>query len=141
MTQLKFIKEMKVLSLSYRKDIDSLTISTWYEYFKDISYDLFSNTIKTILTKAKFFPSKNELKEEYKNNEKMYFLSIAEKMKDNGYFKKGVYGELSDEQAFRNYDKTLMFIEKGIIPNWLKEDMTTYLSNNKLSTNDIKYLL
>jgi hypothetical protein len=46
-------------------------------------------------------------------------------MYDDGYFKKGIQ-ELTDEQANRNYDKAIRWIEKGIIPNWLLEDIKKY---------------
>ena len=47
-------------------------------------------------------------------------------MKEDGYFKRGVYGELSEEQEFRNYDKALMWLDKGIIPEFLREDIKKY---------------
>ena len=40
---------------------------------------------------------------------------------------------LSDEQASRNLDKTMMWLEKGIIPSFLKEDMQEYMKKYKQS--------
>ena len=72
---------------------------------------------------------------------KNYLLNIIEKMKDDGYFKKGSYGELSDEQAYRNYDKTLMWLEKGNLPEFLKNDMRLYINqNNQIEQRDSKLL-
>ena len=51
------------------------------------------------------------------------------KTKD-GYFNNGTYGDLSDEQANRNFDKALSWLEKGIIPSFLKEDMEAYILTN-----------
>lgn len=61
---------------------------------------------------------------------------ILELMKDNGYFKKGDFRELSDEQENRNYEKAQLFIERGIIPSWLKEDMEYYLHLSKQLESD-----
>ena len=47
-------------------------------------------------------------------------------MLKDGYFKRCVYGEISDEHAVRNYEKASSFIERGIIPEWLLTDMKEY---------------
>lgn len=47
-------------------------------------------------------------------------------MKDNGYFKKGYKEELYDIQASRNYEKTLLWLEKGILPHFLQDDIKKY---------------
>ena len=51
-------------------------------------------------------------------------------MYDDGYFHRGVE-RLSDEQARRNLDKTMMWLDKGIIPSFLKEDMQEYMKKYK----------
>ncbi len=58
-------------------------------------------------------------------------------MKNNGYFKLGVV-PLSSEQEDINYGKSIRWIERGIIPEFLFEDMQKYI--NKLNGNDRKYL-
>ena len=49
---------------------------------------------------------------------------------------------LSPEQEERNYDKSIRWIERGIIPGFLLEDMQKYInkSSNKLNGNDMNYL-
>lgn len=58
-------------------------------------------------------------------------------MKKDGYFKLGVV-QLSSEQEDINYGKSIRWIERGIIPEFLFEDMQKYI--NKLNGNDNKYL-
>mgnify|MGYP007066630841 CR=1 FL=1 len=59
----------------------------------------------------------------------------------NGCFRLGVV-PLSPEQEDRNYVKSIRWIERGIIPGFLFEDMQKYInkSSNKLNGNDKKYL-
>ena len=69
-------------------------------------------------------------------------LDTLTEIKEDGYFKRGTYGELSEEQEFRNYDKALMWLDKGIIPGFLKEDIKEYMnkSKNKIATDNHKQL-
>lgn len=62
-------------------------------------------------------------------------------MKKDGYFKLGVEPS-SPEQEDRNYGKSIRWIERGIIPGFLLEDMQKYInkSTNKINGNDKKYL-
>ena len=42
------------------------------------------------------------------------------------------YAELDPEHESRNYNKTIRWIEKGIIPRFLKEDMKGYMYDDEL---------
>ena len=42
------------------------------------------------------------------------------------------YAELDPEHESRNYNKTIRWIEKGIIPGFLKEDMKEYMYDDEL---------
>ena len=55
-------------------------------------------------------------------------------MYDDGYFKKG-YQELTDEHANKNYDKAIRWIEKGIIPQFLLDDINEYIKSKKQINN------
>lgn len=68
-------------------------------------------------------------------------LGIMDEMKADGYFKKGILGDLSDEQAFRNYDKALVWSDNGNIPEFLKNDMRKYIKQNKQIDQKDKKLL
>ena len=59
-------------------------------------------------------------------------------MYEEGYFHKGVE-RLSDEHANRNFDKTMMWVEKGKILSFLEANINNYLSKheqNKLENNE-----
>ena len=62
-------------------------------------------------------------------------------MKKDEYFRLGVE-PLLPEQEDRNYGKSIRWIERGIIPGFLLEDMQKHINklSNKLNGNDKKYL-
>lgn len=131
MTRLTFIKCMKILNACYSKKMNEQQLESWYEYFSDISYSTLHKAIKEIIVESKYFPTAPQLKDKCKKINKEYMLSIIDKMKDDGYFKKGILGDLSDEQAFRNYDKALIWLDNGNIPEFLKNDMRKYIKDNR----------
>ena len=70
-----------------------------------------------------------------KNN---YYLSILGQMKEDRYFKLGVE-PLSSGQEERYYGKFIRWIERGIIPGFLLEDMQKYINNTKELKNKNHY--
>ena len=84
-----------------------------------------STAVKSIIRKNKFMPTLKELLDECEQSKTFRGNAILEVMKNDGYFKRGVE-ELSDQHATRNYEKALSWLENGIIPNWLLEDMKKY---------------
>ncbi len=130
MTILEFISGMKKLSSFYFKELTNDQISLWYEMFQDISVDVFNQAIKEISRENKFMPNANELFNKCSQLNKNNLLDLVKFMYDDGYFHRGVE-RLSDEQASRNLDKTMMWLEKGIIPSFLKEDMQEYMKKYK----------
>ena len=132
MTTLEFISGMKKLGSYYFKELTSEQISLWYEMFQDVSVDVFNQAIKEISRENKFMPNANELFNKCSQLNKSNLLDLVKFMYDDGYFHRGVE-RLSDEQANRNLDKTMMWLEKGIIPSFLKEDMQEYMKKYKQS--------
>lgn len=132
MTTLEFISGMKKLGSYYFKELTSEQISLWYEMFQDVSVDVFNQAIKEISKENKFMPNANELFNKCSQLNKNNLLDLVKFMYDDGYFHRGVE-RLSDEQANRNLDKTMMWLEKGIIPSFLKEDMQEYMKKYKQS--------
>lgn len=125
MKPIEFMKEMKILAISYDKDFNEETIKFWYQHFKDFNKEILKNAIqRTILTK-KFMPSIAELLDSCKQEQKNIKISTLEEMKNNGYFKN-----------LNEYEKAVKWVEKDIIPNWLLKDMkecyTKHLTNKKL---------
>ena len=132
MTTLEFISGMKKLGNYYFKELTSEQISLWYEMFQDVSVDVFNQAIKEISRENKFMPNANELFNKCSQLNKNNLLELINFMYDDGYFHRGVE-RLSDEQARRNLDKTMMWLDKGIILSFLKEDMQEYMKKYKQS--------
>ena len=132
MTTLEFISGMKKLGSFYFKELTNEQISLWYEMFQDVSVDVFNQAIKEISRENKFMPNANELFNKCSQLHISNLLDLVKFMYDDGYFHRGVE-RLSDEQASRNLDKTMMWLEKGIIPSFLKEDMQEYMNKYKQS--------
>lgn len=130
MTQLEFISGMKKLGSYYFKELTNEQLVLWYDMFKDITYDVFDRAIQELSHESQYMPNANILFEKCSNVNKSDLCNIAQLMFDDGYFHRGVE-RLSDEQAHRNFDKTMMWLEKGIIPSFLKEDMQEYIFKNK----------
>lgn len=132
MTTLEFISGMKKLGSFYFKELTNEQISLWYEMFQDVSVDVFNQSIKEVSRENKFMPNANELFNKCSQLNKNNLLDLVKFMYDDGYFHRGVE-RLSDEQASRNLDKTMVWLEKGIIPSFLKEDMQEYMKKYKQS--------
>lgn len=71
--------------------------------------------IKNLIRSNKYMPSLNEIISECESNKTHNANTILERMKKDGYFKNA-----------NELDKAYMWLAKGIIPTWLKEDMKAY---------------
>lgn len=131
MTELEFIKCMKRLTSFYFKELNPDELNDWYELFKDISVKVLNNAITLIVKDSKYMPNINILLEKCNTVKNNYYLMIVEKMYKDGYFRRGIK-ELDSEHESRNYDKTIRWIEKGIIPEFLKEDMKKYMNDDEI---------
>lgn len=131
MTELEFIKCMKRLTSFYFKELNPDELNDWYELFKDISVKVLNNAITLIVKESKYMPNINILLEKCNAVKNNYYLMIVEKMYKDGYFRRGIK-ELDSEHESRNYDKTIRWIEKGIIPEFLKEDMKEYMNDDEI---------
>lgn len=140
MTHLAFIKCMKYLNACYSKNMDQEQLESWFEYFSDVSYSTLNNAIKEIVSESKYFPTISQLKDKCKEVNKKYIVSIIDKMKESGYFKKGVE-ELTDSHALRNYEKTLMWLYEGNLPEFVETDIKEILKQNKQIEQKDKKLL
>ena len=133
MDQSKFAKIIAILKVAYPynfKDIDEVEVialtKLYMEQLGSYNINVIKRAISSIISKSKFMPSVAEIKEECEEILNNYENDILKGMYEAGYFKKGSYKELSDEQALRNYEKATMWVNKGIIPKWLLEDMIAY---------------
>ena len=141
MDNLDFTEGMKILSSCYHKDISNDDLIIWYEMLKDVEQEVYRKAIIDLCKERSYMPTIHDILDKTKTTKNNYYLSILEQMKKDGYFKLGVE-PLSSEQEERNYDKSIRWIERGIIPGFLLEDMQKYInkSTNKINGNDKKYL-
>ena len=141
MDNLDFAEGMKILSSCYHKDISNDDLIIWYEMLHDVEPEVFRKAIIDLCKERSYMPTIHDILDKTKITKNNYYLSILEQMKKDGYFRLGVE-PLSTEQEERNYDKSIRWIERGIIPGFLLEDMQKYINkqSNKLNGNDKKYL-
>lgn len=124
------IAKLKIAYPYYFKDLTDEQfiglISMYQEELSGYTETTLNMAIKSIIRNHKFMPSLNELIDECNNCSSSRGNAILDLMREDGYFKRSAVGELSDEQATRNYEKSLSFVARGIIPDWLLEDMKSY---------------
>ena len=128
MKQEELVKGLKVLGIAYGKEFNQEECSTYYEFLQEYSYDTFRAAVKNIIKTSKFLPKISELVEECENCKEQVRYEVIEFMKIKGYFKDTT-----------EYEKTMLWYSKGIIPSWLKEDMNKYykmMQQDKLSYNE-----
>lgn len=127
----------------YFKDLkEEETLGMYAMYEEELSQyneETLTSAIKEIIRTSKYMPSLNEIIEQCDKCRTHQTNKIVELMWQDGYFKKSDYGELDESQAYRNYNKTLKFIEEGIIPEWLREDMKKYYSQI-LANKEVKLI-
>lgn len=90
-------------------------ISMYQDFLSNYNELTLNSAIKSIISKSKYMPSMNELIEECELCKTTQKNIVIEKMIKAGYFKDS-----------REIEKTYHFLEEGIIPKWLLEDMKKY---------------
>lgn len=129
------IAKFKIAYPYYFKDLKNEEligmISMFQEELNGYNELTISNATKSIIRKNKFMPTLKEIIDECENVRTYKINVIIEKMKKAGYFKDP-----------REIDKTYKFIEEGIIPDWLIEDMKKYgyEEEKSLGYNNLKLL-
>lgn len=113
------IARFKIAYPYYFKDLKTeevlSMISMYQEELSGYNEITIVNATKSIIRKSKFMPSLKEIIDECEIVKTHKKNIVIEKMIQAGYFKDG-----------REIDKTYKFLEEGIIPNWLLEDMKKY---------------
>ena len=130
MDKLDFAEGMKILSSCFQKDISNDDFLIWYELLQCIEAEVFKKTIINICKERFYMPTIHDILERTNNLKSDYYLSILKQMKEAGYFKKGIK-ELSIDQEERNYDKSIRWVEEGLIPEFLKNDIKDFINSNK----------
>lgn len=122
MTIEELTKAMTYLGMAYNKEFKELEIKQYYEFLRGIDYETFKTTIKSIIKNSKYIPSISQLLEESNRTQLATTIKVFEIMKQNGYFK-----------SEKDYDKAIGWLELGIIPSWLREDMKQYQNQQLLN--------
>lgn len=138
----EFIKAATYLGMAYGKEYSQAETQQMYEFLKEYNYQTMIDAVNSIIRKSKFAPKISELIEECENCKSTTRFEVLKYMRKTGYFKLGIIREngeqiiLTDEHAIRNYEKASRFLERGIIPDWLQEDINYYyklMKQEKLS--------
>ena len=121
-------KGLKVLELAYGKEFTPEESSTYYEFLGEYSYETFKTAVKNIIRSNKFMPKISDLIEACEGAKTQTKYDVIEFMKQMGYFKHP-----------REYEKTMLFMERNIVPEWLQNDINTYykmMQQERLGTNE-----
>lgn len=141
------IAQFKIAYPYYFKDLTNEEfiglIGMYQEYLSEYNELTLNSAVKSIIKKNKFMPTIKELIDECDACKTYRRNAVLEVMLKDGYFKRSSYGELDGNQEVRNYEKALMWLEKGVIPDWLLKDMKEYgyLEDKVLLTNNNSSLL
>ena len=130
MTKLDFISGMKRLSSYYFKELTNDQLEAWYEMFKNVRVEDFNKAIKLISKENEYMPTAQMLNKKCSQAYKEFLIEIANYMMEDGYFYLGVQ-RLDEKQAKRNLDKTIDWIEKSGMPEFLREDFEYYIKKYK----------
>lgn len=104
-------------------------ISMYQEQIVGYSEATLMSALKKIISRSKFMPTIADILEECKKEQKSYLETIIEKMENGGYFKDTM-----------EIEKVYIWLEKGIIPKWLREDMNKY-GYYEIATKEQKLLI
>lgn len=111
----EFVKGMGYLGVAIGKEYTQEECEVFYDFLKDYNYNVFVKAIKKRILKSSFPPKINELVAECEGCKDEEKYEVVEFMKKQGYFRDS-----------HEYDKTLIFLKRGIVPEWLKQDINKY---------------
>lgn len=123
------IAKLKIAYPYYFKELSNEEfiglISMYQEELGNYNDLTLTTAIKTIIRNNKFMPTLKEIIDECERCRTYNGNSILEKMRNDGYFSRGIK-KLSSQQEIRNYEKALHWFENGVVPLWLLNDMKKY---------------
>lgn len=115
MAEVELTKGLTYLGTAFGKQYTKIELEQHYEFLKEYSYETFITAIKNIIRTSKFLPKITEILEECEKCKEQVKFGVLEFMKSKGYFK-----------APTEYEKASLFMERGTVPEWLKNDMNKY---------------
>lgn len=123
-----FISKLKIAYPRYFNELkneDFIGLSNMLEeMLKDYKEETLNEVAKTIIKTKKYMPSISEILELCDNTKVRVRNEIIEKMIEDKYFK-----------SPQEIDKVYLWLEEGIIPQWLRKDMIKYY--NKMIGNKL----
>lgn len=124
----ELVKGLNFLGLAYGKEYSQMEAQQVYEFVKEYEYEVFIRATKDIIRTSKFLPKIADLIEACEKQKEVKRTEVIDYMKECGYFYLSYRPEhkLDEAQATRNYLKVKTFIQRGIIPDWLQEDLKYY---------------
>ena len=128
----ELVKGLAYLGSAFNKEYTQLECEQHYDFLQGYSYQTFVTAIKNIIRTNKFLPKISELIEACEGAKSQVKFEVLEYMNNVGYFK-----------DHSEYDKTTTFMERGIIPEWLQEDINTYykqMISNRLEHQEQKLI-
>ena len=136
----ELVKGLNFLGLAYGKEYSQLEAQQVYEFIKEYDYETFIRATKDIIRTSKFLPKIADLIEACEKQKEAKRVEAIDYMKECGYFYLSNRPEqkLDEEHATRNYLKVKTFIERGIIPEWLQEDLKYYYDKMRHSQLESK---
>lgn len=141
----EFVKAVSYLGMAYGKEYSQAETMQMYQFLKDYDYQTIINAVNSIIRTSKFVPKIAELIEECDKSKSKSKMEVIDYMWKSGYFKLSYTPEhqLSDEHAQRNYNKVIMWMERGVLPDWLLDDICYYrklMQQEKLSGSSMNLL-
>lgn len=124
------IAKLKIAYPYYFKELKNeelaMLVKMYQEQITGYTPKIVLKAIDEIIRTSKFMPTIAEILDRCDGQAKTYTFDILKIMQEDGYFKYGVCGELDESQQSRNYEKAMSFVNRGIIPDWLLNDMIRY---------------
>lgn len=115
MTEQEFLESMTYLGLAFNKTYTQEEIKQHYDFLKEYNDTTFTTAIKNLIRTSKFLPKITDLIEACESAKTVVRNDVLEYMKQIEYFKDP-----------NEYQKASLFMERGIVPNWLQEDINKY---------------
>lgn len=128
MTENELVKGLTYLGIAYNKEFTKQECSIHYDFLKEYNYETFVNAIKNIIKTSKFLPKITDLIEACENAKSKVKFDVIEYMRKVGYFK-----------DLKEYEKATYFMEKNIVPDWLRDDINKYyklMLNSRIETKE-----
>lgn len=115
MTEQELIKGLAYLGMAYGKEYSKTECEQHYDFLKEYSYETFVTAVKNVIRTSTFIPKISDLINACESAKTATRFDVIEYMNKVGYFKHS-----------KEYDKTILFMEKGIVPEWLQNDINKY---------------